>query len=99
MLAYPVITMEDNVTHVMSKQMLLGPNITQEEEQALSWHYSIEKHIRRGFPPTFLFVAEDDEEVPVENTLRMARALTAAKVSTPRIRIRIRLLVVGPSGG
>jgi len=73
--------MQDDVTHAVSKQMLLGPDVTEAEAAALTLHYSIEEHVGRDFPPTFLFAPEDDHEVPIENTLRMDRALTAAKVS------------------
>lgn len=83
MLVYPVITMKkgDPIVHAASRLMLLGPNLTAAEDVRLGWHYSIEKHVRnRGFPPTFVFVPEDDLEVKPENSFRMAAALAAAKV-------------------
>jgi hypothetical protein len=72
--------MEDGVTHAVSKLYLLGPDATEGRLREFTEHYSIEKHVGRHFPPTFLFAPEDDTEVPVENARRMDRALRAAKV-------------------
>lgn len=83
-LVYPVIAMEqgDPIVHATSRLMLLGPNLTTAEDARLGWHYSIDKHVHpnRDFPPTFVFVPEDDMEVKPENSYRMAAALAAAKV-------------------
>ena len=79
-LVYPVITMEDEATHSVSKIGLLGPGLTPAQTQNLTEHYSIEKHVGRHFPPTFIFDTMDDMAVPAENSLRMAQALTDAKV-------------------
>lgn len=83
MLVYPVIAMEsgDPIVHATSR-LMLRPNLTAAEDARLGWHYSIDKHVHpnRGFPPTFVFVPEDDMEVKPENSYRMAAALAAAKV-------------------
>ena len=39
---------------------------------------------RRGFPPTFVYHAEDDATVPFENSVRLAGALKAAGVRLDR---------------
>eukprot|EP00624_Nannochloropsis_granulata_P002213 evm.model.NODE_2124_length_31103_cov_30.407709.4 len=79
-LVYPVITMEDGVTHTPSKIDLLGPGLTIEQTMNLTMHYSVEKHVERHFPPTFIFYTLDDSVVPAENSVRMAQALKDAKV-------------------
>ena len=79
-LVYPVITMEEGVTHAGSKINLFGPDLTASMTQFLTQKYSIEKHVDHTFPPTFIFAAKDDEGVPVENSYLLDRALKAAKV-------------------
>lgn len=72
--------MEDGATHAVSKIDLLGPGLTAAQTQNLTEYYSIEKHVGRRFPPTFIFDTMDDTAVPAENSLRMAQALTDAEV-------------------
>lgn len=75
-LAYPVISMRNGVTHQGSRRNLLGDSPTQELEAELS----NEEHVTAQTPPTFLFHTADDPVVSVENTLLFAAALRAAKV-------------------
>lgn len=75
-LAYPVISMADGITHAGSRQNLLGDTPAPELIAALS----NEKHVTPQTPPTFLFHTADDPVVPVENSLRFAAALRAAHV-------------------
>ncbi len=75
-LAYPVISMEDGVTHAGSKRNLLGDAPSPELVASLS----NETQVTSRTPPTFLFATADDPVVPVENSLRFADALRAAKV-------------------
>jgi acetyl esterase/lipase len=82
MLVYPVITMEGEAANAFSKNNLLGPGLTETQTQNLTEHYSIEKHVGKRFPPTFLFHTKDDADVSVENAFRMDDALTAAGVRT-----------------
>lgn len=70
MLIYPVITMGPK-THTGSKENLIGKDASQE----LIDLYSNEKQITANTPPTFLIAAEDDNVVPVENTLMFYHAL------------------------
>jgi acetyl esterase/lipase len=75
-LAYPVISMTDGITHVGSRRNLLGDTPTPEVVAELS----NEKHVTAQTPPTFLFHTANDPVVPVENSLLFAAALRAAKV-------------------
>jgi len=72
--------MEDGATHAVSKTNLFGPGLSAKQTQNLTRHYSIEKHVSKSFPPTFLFHTEDDDVVSVENAFRMDDALRAAGV-------------------
>lgn len=74
-LIYPVISMGPK-THLGSKEMLLGKNPSQE----LANLYSNEMQVTANTPPTFLIAAEDDDTVPVENTLMFYQALLNNKV-------------------
>jgi len=75
-LVYPVITMEQGVTHKGSRENLLGANPTPELVTALS----LETHVRKDTPPVFLVATMADTSVPVENSLRFYQALRDAKV-------------------
>jgi acetyl esterase/lipase len=75
-LAYPVITMQDGVTHAGSQRYLLGDAPTQAEKDAMS----AELHVTRETPPTFLFSTTDDGTVPVMNSVMFYAALVKAGV-------------------
>jgi acetyl esterase/lipase len=64
-LIYPVISMENGITHNGSKVSLLGQNASKE----LIEKYSNEKQINANTPKTFLVHATDDKVVPVENSI------------------------------
>lgn len=64
-LIYPVISMEEGITHNGSKTNLLGENASKE----LIDKYSNEKQITSETPKTFLVHASDDKAVPVENSI------------------------------
>ena len=75
-LGYPVISMTDEITHMGSRNKLLGKNpSTANKEQ-----FSSEKQISKQTPPCFIFHAKDDNTVPFENSLRMKAALDAEKI-------------------
>lgn len=75
-LGYPVITMQDGVTHAGSKRNLLGTNPSAE----LVERFSNEKQVTKDTPPTFLFQTNEDGSVPAENAVRFYLALRQAKV-------------------
>ena len=71
-LSYPVIT-AGKYTHEYSIRTLLGTNPSEEEID----YYSLEKHVNRGTPPTFLWQTATDTVVPVENSYFFAEACRA----------------------
>lgn len=76
-LFYPVVTMEEGVTHALSRQRLLG----QRPAAELVERYSIERRVTAAFPPTFLMHCEDDPLVPIENSVRLHDQLLEHGVS------------------
>ncbi|MEA1650141.1 alpha/beta hydrolase [Nitrospirillum sp. BR 11164] len=77
-LAYPVISMDESLTHPGSRQHLLGNSPSAEQVRA----YSPDQIVRAGACPTFLFHAADDDAVPVGNSLAMFQALRRQNVAT-----------------
>lgn len=75
-LLYPVITMKQPLTHLGSRQALLGANPTPE----LVDHLSAELRVTKETPPAFLVHTQEDRTVPVENSLMFFAALRAANV-------------------
>ncbi len=75
-LVYPVITMDDKVTHAGSKANLLGPD----PDPADVAHLSTETQVTPQTPPTLLVHAQDDGPVPIENSRLMLAALQEAGV-------------------
>lgn len=73
---YPVQSMAFPHAHRGSRELLLGPNPS---VTALRGH-SPENNVGRDTPPCFLVHAEDDETVPVENSLLLRAALRRAGV-------------------
>ncbi len=76
MLIYPVISMENGITHNGSKESLLGKTASAD----LIAKYSNEKEVNENTPPTFLVHATDDHAVPVENSINYYLALKKNKV-------------------
>ncbi len=70
-LAYPVISMEDGITHGGSQQNLLGNNAPASLKSALS----VDEQVTSTTPPTFIFSTTDDAVVPVTNSVLMYQAL------------------------
>lgn len=76
-LIYPVISMDEAITHKGSKKYLLGSNPTIEFVEK----YSNEKQIDSLTCKTFIVHATDDKSVPVENSINYYLALKENKVS------------------
>ena len=70
-LIYPVISMQEGITHQGSRNNLLGQQPAKEQIQ----HFSNELQVTKDTPPTFLVHAQDDKVVPVENSLLFFKAL------------------------
>lgn len=77
-LIYPVISMEDGITHNGSRKNLLGDNVSAD----LIDKYSNERQIDSKTPPTFLIHAVDDKAVPVENSINYLLGLKENTVPT-----------------
>ena len=75
-LIYPVISMEDAITHKGSKENLLGKNASSE----IIGTYSNEKQVNSNTPKTFIVHATDDKAVPVENSISYYLALKQYQV-------------------
>lgn len=75
-LMYPVITMDNPAMHVGSRENLLGKNPSPELVQLMS----VEKQVTANTPPTLLIHTQEDQSVPVENSILFFQALTRAKV-------------------
>lgn len=75
-LIYPVITMLLPYAHEASRVRLLGTKVTVAQRTA----YSVERAVSVATPPTFLCAANDDPDVPLDNSFMMFGSLRAAKV-------------------
>lgn len=75
-LMYPVITLHDPVAHAGSRTALIGENASAELVDLLS----LEKRVTTASPPALLIHTQEDQSVPVENSLLFFQALTRAKV-------------------
>lgn len=76
-LMYPVITMEESFTNMLSRDALLGKNPAQE----LVDRYSCEKHVTQDTPPAFIVLCSDDPDVSPLNSIRYYEQLLANNVS------------------
>lgn len=77
-LIYPVISMRAAIAHAGSRERLLGAS----PDAATIELYSIEANVPLDTPPVFLLHAEDDDVVPVENSLALYESLRAAGIPT-----------------
>jgi acetyl esterase/lipase len=75
-LAYPVISFDDAVTHKGSRTNLIGAN----PDAKLIEHYSNEKQVTKTTPPVFIFHTSDDTAVVPENATRFYVACKKAGV-------------------
>ena len=94
-LIYPVISMQDEITHEGSKNNLLGKN----PDSKLVELMSNEKQVTSQTPPTFLVHANDDETVLPENSLLFYEALPEKQMFRRRcisISKAVTVLVCGP---
>lgn len=73
---YPVVSMSAPHAHAGSREKLLGQNPSPMLEQAHSPHLNVPDNA----PPVFLLHAEDDDVVPVDNSLLFRAALRAKNV-------------------
>ena len=76
MLIYPVISFNQEIGHVGSRDNLLGKN----PDKKLVHLFSNEEQVTSQTPPTFLVHASDDDGVNPENSVRFYQALLKNKV-------------------
>ncbi len=86
-LVYPVVSMEDGVTHAKTKRLLLGENPT--EEQIKNW--TLPYAVTDSVPRTLIVACQDDKAVPIQNSLEFYQALTNKKVPAQ--------MLIFPKGG
>lgn len=75
-LVYPVITMEDKLTHLGSKISLLGMEPSKEKTEL----FSNELQVTKETPPTYLTHCGDDQVVDVKNSIVFYQALQKNRV-------------------
>lgn len=73
---YPVISMQDSLTHSDSRKNLLGKNPSKETIDL----YSNELQVSSNTPPAYITHAADDKVVDVDNSVRYFEALRHSKV-------------------
>ena len=76
MVVYPVISMQDSLTHADSRKQLLGNNPSKELKDA----YSNELQVDEQTPPTWITHAADDNTVDVDNSIDFFEQLRHHKV-------------------
>jgi acetyl esterase/lipase len=84
---YPVISMQDSLTHRDSRNNLLGKTPSKEVIDL----YSNELQVTKNTPPTYITHAADDNVVDVDNSIKYFEALRHNKVSVE--------MHIYPSGG
>ena len=72
-LSYPVITMDKNFTHAGTKEIITANGKVTAE-------LSIDKRVTANSVPAFIWHTLEDETVPVENSLILARAYKSCGV-------------------
>ncbi len=75
-LIYPVISMDATITHMGSRQALLGSDPTEDDVR----RFSSERQVTEDTPPTLLLHAADDRLVDVDNSIVFFQALRRAGV-------------------
>ena len=76
MLIYPVISFQDSIGHIGSRDQLIGKNPSEEKKH----EYSNELQVTDSTPPTFLVHASDDPAVKVQNSINFYLALLQHKI-------------------
>jgi acetyl esterase/lipase len=77
-LVYPVISFTEEFQHSGSRRNLVG----EDADESLVKYYSNELQVNEDTPPAILIHSDDDEAVPVENSIAYYKALRANKVSS-----------------
>ncbi|MGN6363896.1 alpha/beta hydrolase [Asticcacaulis taihuensis] len=75
-LVYPVISMDAKITHMDSRNALLGPS----PSDALVKDFSNDQQVTRETPPALILHAADDQLVDIDNSIAYLEALRHAGV-------------------
>lgn len=86
-LFYPVISMQESVTHAGSRENLLGLGYKKDSVD----YYSNELQVTKDTPPTLFFLSDDDTAVPPQNSIDFYAALKKFKIPAS--------LYIFPEGG
>lgn len=76
LLIYPVVSFDSEITHMGSRNNLIGLN----PDEATVRHFSNELQITPDTPPAFLVHSADDPAVPVMNSIRYFEGLQKNKI-------------------
>jgi acetyl esterase/lipase len=74
---YPVVSMQDSLAHLRSRDNLLGKNCS----QTLKDQFSLEMHIPDQMPPTCIVAAMDDAVVNYRNSIALEKALEKKNIN------------------
>lgn len=77
-LFYPVVSMQESVTHMGSRENLLGMSYKKDSVN----YYSNELQVTKDCPPTLFFLSDDDSAVPPQNSVDLYLALQKFKIPT-----------------
>ncbi|OJU09608.1 MAG: alpha/beta hydrolase [Clostridiales bacterium 43-6] len=77
-LIYPVISMDESITHMGSRESLLGKNPSSETVK----YFSNELQVNEKTPPAFLVCSFDDDAVPILNSINYFLALKKYNVNS-----------------
>lgn len=75
-LGYPVISLKEHISHIGSRNNLLGTSPSED----LVNIYSNELQVTKETPPTFIFHSQDDPAVPVQHSILFYQALIKQQV-------------------
>lgn len=84
-LIYPVISMDDEITHKGSCKHLLGETPTPEQRN----YWSAEKQVTADTPPCLIVTCQDDPTVHIANSIRFYEALTAHKIPSSLVIVPV----------
>lgn len=73
---YPVVSMQDSLAHLRSRNNLLGKNYTKK----MMDKFSMELQIPDDMPPVFLITAKDDPVVNYHNSVALDKSLTKRNI-------------------
>jgi dipeptidyl aminopeptidase/acylaminoacyl peptidase len=86
-LFYPVVSMQESVTHAGSRENLLGLGYRKDSID----FYSNELQVTKETPPTLFFLSDDDGAVPPQNSFDFYAALKKFRIPAS--------LYIFPEGG